>query len=96
MSGIPVVDTAHEPLGFVSGGFKESQLNCAVVDKEACAFLGVCRWPSYLLWDGFDIVCNHRNMPYIFSPVACAVTLSKSTPRRLDVSTSAELAYFHV
>ena len=55
VSGIPVVDIAHEPLGFVSGGFKGSQLNWAVVDKEAFDILSVCRRLSYLLWDGFDI-----------------------------------------
>ena len=62
MSGIPVVDMAHEPLGFVNGGFKGSQLNWAMVDKEAFAILSVCRRLSYLLWDGFDIFCDHRNL----------------------------------
>ena len=51
VSGIPVVNMAHEPLGFVSGGVKGSQLNWTVVDKEACAVLSVCRRLSYLLWD---------------------------------------------
>ena len=62
VSGIPVVDMAHEPLGFVSGGFKESQLSWAVVDKEVCAILSVCRRLSYCLWDGFDIFCDHHNL----------------------------------
>ena len=36
MSGIPVVDMAHEPLGFVSGGFKGSQLNWDIyIDGKA-------------------------------------------------------------
>ena len=83
VSGIPVVDMAHEPLGIVSGGFKGSQLNWAVVDKEAFAILSVCRRLSYLLWDGFDIFCDHRNLANIFSPVACAATLSKLTSQRL-------------
>ena len=83
VSGIPVVYMAHEPLGFVSGGFKGSQLNWYVVGKEACAILSVCRRLSYLLWDGSDSFGNHRNLAYIFSPVACAATLSKSTSRRL-------------
>ena len=82
VSGIPVVEMAHEPLGFVSGGFKGSQLDRAVVDKEACAMLSVYRRLSYLLWDGFDIFCNQRTLAYIFSPVACAATLSKSTSQR--------------
>ena len=81
MSGIPVVDMAHEP--FVSGGFKGSQLNWAVMDKEAGAILSVCQRLSYLLRDGFDFSCDHRNLAYIFSPVACAVTLSKSTSQSL-------------
>ena len=83
VNGIPVMDMAHEPLGFVSGGFKRSQLNWAVVDKEAFVILSVCRRLSYLLWDGFDIFLRYRNLAYIFSPVACAATLSKSTSQRL-------------
>ena len=51
VSGIPVVNMAHETLGFVSGGLKGSQINWTVVDKEACAILSVCRQLSYLLWD---------------------------------------------
>ena len=51
VSGIPVVNMAHESLGFVSGGFKEAQLNWTVGDKEACAILSVCRRLLYLLWD---------------------------------------------
>ena len=42
---------SYDPLGFVSGGFKASQLNWTVVDKEACAILSMCRRLSYLLWD---------------------------------------------
>ena len=51
MSGIPVVDMAHEPLGLVSGEFKESQLKSSVVEKEACSILSVWRQLSYLLCD---------------------------------------------
>ena len=65
--------------GFVSGGLKGSHLNWAVADKEVCAILSVGRRLSYLLWDGFDIFFDYRNLSYIFSPVACAATLSKST-----------------
>ena len=85
VSGIPVVDMAHDLLGCFSGEkFKGSQLNWAVVeDKETCAILSVCRPLSYLLWDGFGIFSDHRNLAYIFSTVACAATLSKSTSQRL-------------
>ena len=83
VSGIPVMGMAHEPLGFVSGEFKGSHLIWALVAKQTFATLSVCRWLSYLLWDGFDIFCGPRNLAYIFCPVACAATLSKSTPQRL-------------
>ena len=83
VSGIPVVDMSHEPLGFVSEGFKGSQLHWAVVDKEAFTILSVCRRLSYLLWDGFNIFCDHRSLAYIFSTVTCAAPLSKSTSQRL-------------
>ena len=32
VSGIPVVDMAHEPLSFVSGRFKGSKINWTVVE----------------------------------------------------------------
>ena len=53
---------AHEPLGFVSGEFEGSQLSWVVVDKEPCAILSVYQRLSYLLWDGFDASCGHRNL----------------------------------
>ena len=81
VSGIPVVDMAHEPLGFVSWGFKGPQLNWTVVDKEV--LLSMRGQLSYLLCDGFDLFCDHRYLTYISSSVACAATPSKSTSRRL-------------
>ena len=83
VSEIPVVGMAHEPLDFVMAGFEGFQLYWAVVDKEACAILSVCRRLSYLLWDRFDIFCGYRNLAYIFSSMVCTTTLSKSTSRRL-------------
>ena len=83
MSGIPVVDMAHEPLSFVSGEFKGSHINWAVVYKGACIILSVCRRLSYLLLYIFDIFYDHRNLGDILSPVACAATLSESTSHRL-------------
>ena len=43
MSGILVVDMAHEPLDFVSGGFKGSQLNWDIYIDGTCSF-GLTAW----------------------------------------------------
>ena len=43
------------------------------------AFVGDCRLCRET---DLDIIYDHRNLEYIFSPVACATTLSKSTSHR--------------
>lgn len=38
---------------------------------------------EYLVWEGVDIYCDHRNLAYIFSPEVCVTNLSKATQRLL-------------
>ena len=74
----------HEPLGFVSGAFKNAQLRWPIVDKEAFAIVSTCRRMEYLLWDGFVVYCDHRNLAYLFHPGATGVPPSKIATQRLQ------------
>ena len=83
VAGLSLMDMSHEPLAFLSGVFRGSQLCCPTVDKETFAILNAFQRGPYLLWDGLNTVCDHRNLAYIFSPQSCGVTLSKATSQRL-------------
>ena len=83
VAGLSFMDMSHEPLPFLSGAFRGSQLCWPTVDKEAFAILSAFQRVPYLLWDGSNIFCDHRNLAYIFSPQLCAMTLSKAAPQRL-------------
>ena len=74
---------SHEPLAFVSGAFRGSQLCWPTVDKESFAILSAFQRVPYLLWKGSEIFCDHRNLAYIFSPQSCGVTLGKAASQRL-------------
>ena len=81
--GLSFMDMSHKPLAFLSGVFRGSQLFWPTVDKDFFTILNAFHLVSYLLWDGLDIFCNHRNMAYIFSPQSCGATLSKAGSQRL-------------
>ena len=78
MSDGSVMETACEPLAFVSRGFRGSQLNWAVVHKKAFAILRPIQRFDPLLKDGVDIFADHRNLDYIFNPQACHLTLPRA------------------
>jgi len=83
-SDIPVEDMSHEPLGFLSGTFRGSQLRWATVDKEGFAIVSTFRRLEYLLWYGVHIYTDHRNLAYIFDPEACVSSVPKTTAQRLE------------
>ena len=83
VAGLSLMDMSHEPLAFLSGVFRGSQLCWPTVDKESFAILSAFQRVPYLLWDGSNIFCDHRNLAYIFTPQSCSVTLSKAAPQRL-------------
>ena len=82
VAGLPFMDMSHEPLAFLSGVFRGSQLCWPSVDKEFFAILSAFQRVPLLLWDGSNVFCDHRNLPYIFSPQSCGVTLSKAASQR--------------
>ena len=81
---VSVEEMHHEPLGFLSGVFKGSQLRWPTVDKEAFAVVSTFRRLAYLLWDGATIFCDHRNLAYILHPGAAGATTSKTAAQRLQ------------
>ncbi|CAB1109830.1 unnamed protein product [Ectocarpus sp. CCAP 1310/34] len=83
-NNVPVEDMSHEPLGFLSGTFRGSQLRWATVDKEGFAIISTFRRLEYLLWGGVHIHTDHRNLAYIFDPEACISTVPKTTAQRLE------------
>ena len=81
---VPVEEMSQEPLGFVSGVLKGSELRWPTVDKEAFAVVSTFKRLDYLLWNGVDIFCDHRNLAYIFHPGATGKSPSKAAAQRLQ------------
>ena len=81
---VPVEDLPHEPLAFLSGSFKGSQLRWATIDKEGFAIVSTFRRLEHLLWNGVHIFTDHRNLAYIFDPEACVSSVSKALAQRLE------------
>ena len=82
--GVALEDMSHEPLAFLSGSFKGSQLRWATVDKEGFAIVNTFRRLEYLLWGGVHIFTDHRNLKYIFNPEACVTSVTKAMAQRLE------------
>jgi hypothetical protein len=78
--GLPVEQMRHEPKGFLSGSFKNSELNWSVTDKEAWAIVVAYRRLGYLLWGEVFLFTDHRNLAYVFTP---SDMVSKATSQRL-------------
>ena len=77
-------DRSHEPLAFLGGSFKGSQLRWATVDKEGFAILNIFRRLEYLLWGGVHIFTDHRNLTYFSPPEACVTSVTKAMAQRLE------------
>ena len=78
---LPVED---EPLAFLSGTFKGSQMRWATIDKEGFAIVSTFRRLEQFLWNGVHIFTDHRNLDYIFDPEACVTSVSKALAQRLE------------
>ena len=81
---LPVEDMTHEPLAFLSGTFKGSQMRWATIDKEGFAIVSTFRRLEHFLWNGVHIFTDHRNLAYIFDPEACVTSVSKALAQRLE------------
>ena len=77
---------SHEPLAFLSGVFRGSELRWAIPDKEAYAIYNSCKRLAYLLVRrrGFHVYTDHRNLVYIFNPAGSNTHLGKPAADRLE------------
>ena len=82
--GVALENMSHEPLAFLRGSFKGSQLRLATVDKEGFAIVNTFRRLEYLLWGGVHIFTDHRNRTYIFNPEACVTSVTEAMAQRLE------------
>ena len=82
--GVPVEDMTHEPLGFLSGTFKGSQLRWATVDNKYFAMVSTSKRLEHFSWNGVRICTDHRNLAYIFDREAFVSSVAKTTAQRLD------------
>ena len=76
----------HQPLAFLSHAFVGSQLNWAIVEKEAFAIVETCKRLDYILQrqEGFRLFTDHVNLKYIFSPASTSNTIKKHTASKLQ------------
>ena len=79
-----VADMCHQPLAFLSGQFKASQLNWSVTDKEGYAILAAYLRFDYLLHGQVTIFTDHRSLAYIFNSHKDIRDISKATSHRLE------------
>uniref|UniRef100_H3H7X8 RNA-directed DNA polymerase n=1 Tax=Phytophthora ramorum TaxID=164328 RepID=H3H7X8_PHYRM len=80
---LPVDKQQHRMILCKGGTFKDSQLNWAIVEKEAFPIVKACTDLEYLLQRerGFKLFCDHANLIYIFAP---HVELKKHVRDRLQ------------
>uniref|UniRef100_H3H259 RNA-directed DNA polymerase n=1 Tax=Phytophthora ramorum TaxID=164328 RepID=H3H259_PHYRM len=80
---LPVDKQQHRMVLCKGGTFKDSQLNWAIVEKEAFPIVKACTDLEYLLQRerGFKLFCDHANLIYIFAP---HVELKKHVRDRLQ------------
>ena len=83
VAGLYFMTMSHELLAFLNCVLRGSQLCWPATGKESFAILSAFQRVPYLLLDGRNIVWDHRNLAYTFSPQPCGVTLSKAASQRL-------------
>ena len=81
--GVEVKKMSHEPLGFLSDTFRDSQQRWVTVDKEGFTIVSTFRRLEYFLWGGVLIYTDHRNLAYIFEPEAYVSSMPKTAAQRL-------------
>ena len=75
---------SNEPLGFLTGTFRDLQQRWATVDMNGFTIMGTFRRLDCLLWGGMRINTDHRNLAYIFEPEASVSPVPKTVAQRLE------------
>lgn len=81
----PFVDQRHAPLCFLSGQFTNAELRWATIEKEAYATMATVERMNWLLatTDGFDLFTDHKNLIFLFDPLAVVTDMSQTTLRKV-------------
>ena len=68
----PIVDQRHEPLAFLSGAFSDRETHWTTYERKAYAVVQAFRKLDYILLceDSTRIFTDHRNLLFVFNPVA--------------------------
>ncbi|GMF50263.1 unnamed protein product [Phytophthora fragariaefolia] len=84
--GLPVHEQRHHPLAFLSGSFTGGMLRWSTIDKDVYAIVISCKRLLYLLLRprGFRIFTDHRNLQYVFDPLAVNSSLGRHQVDRLQ------------
>ena len=84
--GEPLDEQQHEPLAFLSGKFVGAPSRWAIVEKEAFAIVESCKRLEYLLLreQGFRVFTDHRNLAYIFDPLATDSNMARYQADKLQ------------
>jgi RNase H-like domain found in reverse transcriptase len=69
----------HQPLAFLSGEFKGTQLRWTVPEQESLAIVDTVTKVDYLFLshDEFSILSDHLNLTYIYNPLLADPTLAR-------------------
>ena len=88
----------HEPLAFLSGSFKGSELNWSIIEKEAWPIVKACIRLKHFLHSErpFHMFTDHRNLIYIFNPASRTNEVSKQVAEKLERWTLALRSYRYV
>jgi RNase H-like domain found in reverse transcriptase len=82
----PTEEQDHQPLAFLSGEFKDSQLRWTVPEKEGFVIVDTVTKMDYLLLshDEFSILSDHLNLTYIYNPLSADPTLARHVVHKLQ------------
>ena len=76
---LSMVEQRHEPLAFLGGKFKKSEVNWSMYEKEAYAIFSVFKKLDYLKYGSrvTHIFTDHRNLLFVFCPSAVEPALGR-------------------
>jgi hypothetical protein len=79
-------DQVCQPLAFVSGAFRDSQLKWPTVEKEGFAIKETCHRCAHILQrpSGFDILTDHRNLMFLFNSEAAVADGRRQAADRIE------------
>ncbi|KAH9128004.1 hypothetical protein LEN26_009174 [Aphanomyces euteiches] len=83
---LPIAQQRHCPLAFLSGRFVDAASRWPIPDKEAFAIVESCKRLEYLLLrpGGFVIYTDHRNLTYMFNPMATDSSMQRHQADRIQ------------